>query len=254
LTNAKLFNFTVDDRALLLDGKSIAPLASLPLNITAFQTPANLSQNTMDKITETQMLDRSFDLGTKFKRFELQYRHTVVGTKQAGKVWIQFDIVGVHMNGQNPGSYLLDKEGQKMVQVLLREQTDIGQLFIEDIQVIHGQDRTKPFMMKCGNLAMVQTEYNPMEWDYYGQFGTLSRSWHLLLWKTRHFVVSAKGFVIIIMAIVIGAVTLVKRRVARQQLKVIVNDAEAALLAPEYEEDPPEYGDVPDIDDKDAKA
>jgi hypothetical protein len=227
----------------------------MPLDITAFQTPANLSQNVMDKMTETQMLDRSFDLGTKFGRFDLQYEHTVIGTKEAGKIWIQFDIIGAHITGQNSGSYLLDKQGQKMVQVLLREQMDMDTkgLYIEDIQVVERKDRVQPLKMKCGRLAMVQTEFNPLEWDYYGQFGTLTRSWHLFLWKTSRFI-SRNGLVLIVLAIVAGAVTLVRRRVARQQKRVVVDDAEAALLAPEYEEAPPEYDDVPEVDEKNAKA
>ncbi|KAF2682976.1 hypothetical protein K458DRAFT_244056, partial [Lentithecium fluviatile CBS 122367] len=177
--NSLLLNFTIEDGRLLLDGKSIAPLAPMPLDLTAFQTAANLSQSTMDKMTEMQMLDRSFNLGTKYGCFELQYEHSLVGTGQTGKTWVQFDITGAHITGRNPGSYMLDKEDQKMVQLLIREQVEPSDLYIENIQVVERKERVQPFRMECGNLALLRTEFNPLEWDYYGQFGTLTRSWHL---------------------------------------------------------------------------
>jgi len=250
----QLFNFTIGDGALFLDGKSVAPLAPLPLGIQAPQVHANLSRDTMDKVTDMEMLDTNWDLGTKFAHFDLQYEHSIVGTKELGKTWIQFDVLGAHLiSCRKPRSYMLNKEGQRMVQVLINRHLDDQQLYIEDIQVVERKDRVQPFRMECGRLAIVQTQYNPLEWDYYGQFGTLTRSWHMLLWKTGHFF-SRNGLVLIVLAVIFVAVTLVRRRLALLQKKSVVDDAEIALLAVEYEEAPPEYGDVVEHEDKDAKA
>ena len=250
----QLFNLTAGEGALLLNGQSIAPLAPLPLGIQAYQAHANLSRATVDKITEMHMLDSSWNLGTKFGRFDLQYEHSVVGTKAFGKTWIQFDVLGAHLTGcRKPRSYMLDKEGQKMVQVLVAQHPDHEQLFIEDIQVVERKDRLQPYRMDCGRLAILQTQYNPLEWDYYGQFGTMTRSWHLLLWKTGHFV-SRNGLVLIIVAVVFGAVTLVRRRVDRLQQRSVVDDAEVALLAPEPDDVPPQYDQIADLEDKEGKA
>jgi hypothetical protein len=248
-----LFNFTIEDGALLLDGKSIAPLARLPLSIQAFQIHANFSRATMSKVTEMHMLDASWFLGTK-PRFDLQYEHSLVGTKEPGKTWVQFDVLGAHFTScKKPRSYMLDKEGQKMVQVLISQHLDNQQLYIEDIQVVERKDRVQPYRMKCGRLASTQTQYNPLEWDYYGQFGTLTRSWHLLLWKTGHFI-SRNGLVLIVLAVIFGAVTLVRRRVARLQQRHVADGAEIALLVHAYEEGPPQYDDAAEYEGKDPKA
>lgn len=259
LTTSKLLNFTIDDSApaLLLNGKPIAPLGPMPLEITAFQTPANLSNEVMGKMTSEQMLDPSWRLGTKFARFRLQYEHTLVATRVPGRNWIQFDVTGVHMRSQrNPGSYALDKEGQKMVQVQLRENAGTEQLYIEDVEVVERKDRVKPFQMSCGKLAMLQTDFNPLEWDYYGKIGTWSRTWHLMLWRTAHFF-EANGLVLIVVALICGVVTLVRRRMMRRQEKAnayMADDAEAALLVVECDDAPPEYDDVPEFEDDTEKS
>lgn len=73
-----LLNFTVDLYTLLLNGKRIAPLAPLPLRLRAFQTPANLSAPIISKIIEINMLDESWNVGTKYGTFELLYSHTTM--------------------------------------------------------------------------------------------------------------------------------------------------------------------------------
>jgi hypothetical protein len=221
----------------------------MPVAIQAFQTPANLSKNTMEKIVKTEMLDESFVLGTKFAKFELQYEHSVVRTRERGQAWIQFDITAVHMrSSSNPGSYNLNLEGQKMVQLLLKEDEITGNVRIEDVQVVERKDRVMPFQMKCGRFAIFKSSFNPLEWDYYGQFGTSSRSWNMFLHGMRKFFMGP-GLLLVIFTVIVGAVKLAKRSIAKRREEKI-EDAEIALLESECEDALPEYDDVPEFEDK----
>ncbi|KAF1917647.1 hypothetical protein BDU57DRAFT_528225 [Ampelomyces quisqualis] len=49
------------------------------------------------------------------------------------------------------------------------------QLFIEGVQIVKRANRVQSYRMKCGRLAMVQTSYDPSEWDEYGKYGTSAR-------------------------------------------------------------------------------
>jgi hypothetical protein len=229
----------------------------VPLDIRAYQIHANFSHETMDQVVEMRMLDSSWNLGTKFAQFDLQYEHSIVGTADVGKIWYQFDVLGAHFTGVNqPRSHMLTDEAQKLVQMLVNQRVDGEQqlsISIEDVQVVERKDRVQPFRMKCGALAIQQTQFNPLEWDYYGQFGTLTRSWHLLLWKTGKFF-DRNGLVLIVLAVVFGAVTLVRRRVARLQQRRVADDAETALLVQEDEEAPPLYDDVAEVEEKEVNS
>ncbi|KAF1950551.1 hypothetical protein CC80DRAFT_496791 [Byssothecium circinans] len=257
--NSLLLNFTLDtdSPALLLDDHRIAPLAPMPLAIKAFQTPANVSKDTMDKMVKSHMLDESFVLGTKYGKFELAYEHSVVGTEKPGRYYIQFDITDVHIRGSaNPGSYSLNKEGQKVAQVLLQQDLVTGALHIEEVKTVERKDLAKPFLMKCGRFAIVKTVFNPLEWDSFGQFGSFSRGWNVLVHRTIKFLMGP-GLLLIVLTAVVGGVMALKKRIAKRQGTVVLveNDAEAALLGNDYDDAPPEYDDVPEFDEeKEDKA
>ncbi|KAF2799830.1 hypothetical protein K505DRAFT_224045, partial [Melanomma pulvis-pyrius CBS 109.77] len=249
--NSLLLNFTIDasEPTLLLNGERIAPTPLLPLDLSAFQTPANLSEETMGKMASQHMLDSSWKLGTKYGKLELQYEHTILAT-ESGAEMLQFDITGVHRRGINPGSFILNKKGQKLVQLLLPrlstgEENPSTKLSIKDIQIVERKDRAQPLRMKCGKLAMIRTEYNPLEWDEFGQFGTLTRSWHRVLWGSASFFVRNLPY-LIIFSIVFGCISIIRWHIKRaEELAVALanDDTEAALLAPEYDDAPPDYVD-----------
>ncbi|KAF2008147.1 hypothetical protein P154DRAFT_16511 [Amniculicola lignicola CBS 123094] len=251
--NSLLLNFTVDDTdaALYLNGQRAAPLAPLPADISAFQTPANLSAETMGKMVRQNMLDRSWALGTKYGQFELEYEHALLETEVMGNQWLQFDIKAIHIRqSRNSGGYRLKKEGQKMVQMLLRQQIqeNVRVMTINDISIIAHTDEKelkKPIMMPCGKPAVVRTSFNPLEWDYYGQFGTATRAWHKIYWGTGEMLWGSR-FLIIITIIAAGSYSIVQCCVRRSRAatKLIGEDAEAALLGDEdeaYDEPPSTY-------------
>src|SRR5689334_20585101 len=108
-----------------------------PPAVYAYQTNANLSAEIMDKITSMHMIDSSWNVGTKYGTFELEYEHTLLASEQPLEEWLQFDVKAIHMRQRvNSGSANLDIERQKMVQLLLvREmREDKVHLSIKDIQ------------------------------------------------------------------------------------------------------------------------
>ncbi|KAJ4299445.1 hypothetical protein N0V90_004690 [Kalmusia sp. IMI 367209] len=259
--NSMLLNFTIDSTspALLLNGHPIAPLAPMPLFINAFQVNANLSLFHVDKMTSLHMMDKSWDLGVKYGLFELQYEHSIIGMREPGKSWIQFDITGIiypSESREKNNHYELRAEGQKMVQILLRETAEPHELYMEDVQVVERKDRAQPYVMKCGRLAMAQTAFNPLEWDSYGKFGTWSRSFNLLLWNMGELFWNNLPL-FVIMAILIPLVTLAHWVVRRQQLRAAtsdVDDAETGLLEEDYEDAPPTYEGIPVFSLKEEQA
>ncbi|KAF2704680.1 hypothetical protein K504DRAFT_484872 [Pleomassaria siparia CBS 279.74] len=235
--NSLLLVFNIQGENLLLNGERIAPAAplSLPLSILAFQTPANLTQNTLYGMPTALRTDsdRSQER-EKYAKFELQYKHSLLATKDFNEQWVQFDVTGAHLRGVNPGSAKLDKQNQKMVQLLLHRGVSNGQqvLFIKDIQVVERKDRVQPLLMKCGKPAMVRTEYNPLEWDKYGKFGTLARSWHLALWKSKGFFMRNLPQMLVV-SLLFASFSLVRwhiRRTQERKSAQIKGDDEAALL------------------------
>ncbi|KAJ4350358.1 uncharacterized protein N0V89_008979 [Didymosphaeria variabile] len=258
--NSLLLNFTIDaSSGLLLNGRSVAPLA-LPLHIHAFQVPANFSKDHMEKAVNLRLMDDSWNLGTKFGTFELQYEHTVVGTREPGKSWIQFDVTGILYTPQiyaksGNGYYLLKNEDQKIVQILLRETAEPHQISMEDVQIIDRKDRAKPYRMECGRLAMARTVFNPLEWDRYGKIGTWSRAFYMLWSKTRD--AFWANFTFLPILVILVPVIVLFRWMARKQQEVAVpveDDAEAALLGSEHEDAPPEHDDVPGCHMEDEKV
>lgn len=187
------------------------------------------------------MLDDSWTVGTKYGSFDLQYEHAVVATHVRGRNWVQFDVLGIHMmHGHNQGKYFLDKQGQRMVQVLLREEPDSRALHIEEVQVVEREGKAKPFKMQCGKYAIVKTQYNPLEWDFYGKLGTVSRVWHLLAWKLHEYIMQI-GFASIL---VVGFIRWRFYQAQKRELaadRAWEADLEAAALVYDYEDSPPDY-------------
>ncbi|KAF2267172.1 hypothetical protein CC78DRAFT_577373 [Lojkania enalia] len=248
--NSLLLNFTISniDSTLLLNGKRIAPMAPLPLSLYAYQTNANLSAGIMTKMAHMHMLDdATWIVGTKYGRFELQYEHTLLATESPVEEYLQFDVTAIHMRSTyNPGSAKLNNGEQKMVQLLLGRQfvEDQVNTVIKDIQLVTRQDREQPIKMPCGKTAMIQTEYNPLEWDYYGKFGTWSRAMHRLLWTLGSFLQHNAPFIIIFS--IICKVIIVRRHINRRKAQAAEllgeEDTEAAVpLASEYGDAPPRY-------------
>jgi hypothetical protein len=144
----------------------------------------------------------------------------------------------------------MTNDEQKLVQVLLRNETN--ELFIEDVQVVARRDRAQPYRMKCGRLAMVQTVFDPTEWDKYGKIGTESRLQNMIVDKISD--VWSDDFqhnaLVLPLALVLAFGIFMLRRwyVRRQQERSVAeDDAEIALLNGDYEDAPPAYADIPVI-------
>jgi hypothetical protein len=182
------------------------------------------------------------------------YEHTVLRTQEYGQLWVQLDITGLAPRDMDPsrGKALgLDKEGQKLVQLLLRQDKDTNELSIEDIQIVSRAERVQPYRMKCGRLAMVQTFFDPQEWDDYGRIGTWERTLNLVTGKIDEFLsdMQQRPFLLILAFILLfGVMTLQQWFHKRQVAKYLAaNDAETALLSSEYTDAPPAYTDIPVI-------
>lgn len=259
--NSLLLNLTIDatERCLLLNDNSVAPLAPMPLYMEAYQTPANLSTATMANITSMHMLDHSWHISPKYGRFDLQYEHALVGTRQPGISWIQLDVTGIHiLAGPNKGMAPLASEQQQMVQVMVRRQMNSGLLSIEDVQVVLRKDRAMPFKMPCGRLAIRQTLFDPSEWDYYGQFGSASRVLHLVTWNAAswfHVQGLAHMFLFGVLVLLAHRIVAWRRdRAAARDNETTHEEAGMGLLAPEHEDTLPEYDSVPMLENKEAKS
>ncbi|KAF2027324.1 hypothetical protein EK21DRAFT_72244 [Setomelanomma holmii] len=253
--NALRLHFTVDtyhheQSSLMLNGRRILPIETPPPYINAYQVPSNIST--------AEMSDPFFGPRTTSVQMPLKYVHTVLRTQENGKMWVQFDVTGLPLHESNDPSapYLdgdtieMDKEGQKLVQILLRNETD--NLTIEDVQVVARKDRAQPYRMKCGRLAMVQTTYDPTEWDEYGKVGTESRLWNLVASKIsevwEEYLQHDTVLIPVVFVLAFAIVMLRRWYVQRQQEKTPAqDDAEIALLTSEYEDAPPVYADTPVI-------
>jgi hypothetical protein len=191
----------------------------------------------------------------------LQYEHTILRTHEGGHTMIQFDVTGLALgnmyepslpSGLDIEPVQMNKDGQKLVQVVLRQEQNSKELFIEDIQMVAREDRAQPFRMKCGKLSMVRTTYDPREWDVYGKLGTWSRTWSYGLEQASRFwfdkVQSSAVLLPLALLAVIGVAMLRRFRQRRQQEnETVEDDAESALLGSGYDDEPPAYADIPVI-------
>ncbi|KAH7130139.1 hypothetical protein B0J11DRAFT_457129 [Dendryphion nanum] len=261
LNNGLLLNFTVDNSypAILLNGDPIVPLAERPPNVQAFQVLGNTSADTMNNIVSSHMLDASWKVGTKYARFELQYQHTLLGTENPNEKWLQFDVTGIVMRSPQNLVYHLDKISQMIVQFQFAQETHEDQtttVSITNFELPRRKSRRTPIKMKCGKFAMIQTNYNPLEWDYYGRIGTWPRTFAKMSSKTFHFIES-NAFVLVALVAVFGLYKFVVtwRIVAQRRAEAAMikdqQDVEFALLtSPDFDDDeeydaPPDYDDVP---------
>jgi hypothetical protein len=186
-----------------------------------------------------------------------QYEHTVLRTQEYGQLWIQLDITGLVLRDVDDPTLgdravKLDKDGQKLVQLLLRQGKETDELSIEDIQVVTRAERVQPYRMKCGRLAMVQTFYDPMEWDSYGQYGTWERVLNLVTGKVGDFWadnVQHSSFVLPLAVFLTFGVVMLRRwyQKRQQEKNLSTDDAETALLGSYYADAPPAYTDIPVI-------
>jgi hypothetical protein len=225
-----------------VNARSILPLDSINPYFLTPQVPSNMT---------TDMLGGSgVDITPWGELLIPYYQHTVLRTQEHGQLWVQLDITGLAPRDMDPsrGKALgLDREGQKLVQLLLRQEKDTNELSIEDIQIVSRAERVQPYRMKCGRLAMVQTFFDPQEWDDYGRFGTWERTKNLVTGKISD--MQHSQFVLpLAILLAFGVVMLRWWRQKREQEKTLVlDDAETALLSSEYTDAPPAYTDIPVI-------
>jgi hypothetical protein len=250
---------TLDDGepALFLNGRSIFPLDRMPLDVNAFQVPANMTEDNLLGLYP----GASFTEGV---QMPLQYEHAVLPTHEAGQFWVQFDVLGLPLDKMNDPSVMcagsrqtvrLDHEEQKLVQILVEQDKETGAMMILGVQTVLRKDRAQPLQMKCGNLAVVLTKYDPHEWDVYGKLGSWSRYQTMIVdtWNA----IWEDSALTILMAVVLSLLILgvkacylyVQRAKASAQ-----RDAEVALLVgsdqallADYEDAPPAYANIPVI-------
>jgi hypothetical protein len=224
----------------LLNGDNILPLDATPPFINAPQIPIN--------ITSDSLKSDGYGLLPWDVMLPLRYEHTVLRTQEQGRLWIQFDVTGLPLDQIQDSRYpslvgepvILDKREQKLVQLLLQQHSETDELFILDVQVVARADRVQPYRMKCGRLAMIQTMYDPREWDKYGKYGTWAR--------VHNFVLGEVGVWPLVLSLA-GLCVLLRRWCQQRQREVTAmeGDAEIALLVAEYEDAPPAYADIPVI-------
>ncbi|PVI04910.1 hypothetical protein DM02DRAFT_611027 [Periconia macrospinosa] len=202
-----MLNFTLAPSAqsVLLNGAPIAPLAPLPLTIHAIQTPSLQNHNALD--SNLNLADPSLS------SVNLAYSHSILGTQQRGKHWIQFDVTSIHSATQTQH---LTSPTQPLVELLVVESFATRTLHIETLQLASRANRRKPFQMKCGRLAIATTSFDPAEWDRYGKFGSASRIWNLF-WESATRVFLGPGLVLMVVTVVVGVVKVVKRRAERKR-------------------------------------
>jgi hypothetical protein len=193
----------------------------------------------------------------------LQYEHTVLRTQEQGEIWVQFDITELPLDelsdprhtGFVGEPYKMDSEEQKLVQLRIHTNKETGELSIEEISIVKRTDRVQPYRMKCGRLAMVQTTYNPREWDTYGKYGTWKRIQNMVEEKASEFWFDWLQHVIRfpLGLLVAGCAVLAYRRfeqIRAARKATIADDAEFALLDSAYDDMydvPPAYADLPII-------
>lgn len=240
--NALILNFDIDAHgtALLLNGRRILPLDPMPLDIRVSQVASNQTFESLD-ITDGALRDglsQDPQTSTTNQKLWLQYEHSLLRDKDPRKFWVQFDVTGWILE-ETIDRVHMDKEGQKLVQMLLSKESNENELRIEDIQVVERKDRIEPYRMKCGKLAIVQTVYDPSEWDRFGKLGTSSRLGNLVLGKLgdfwyEHLQANARIFLLALWLAI--TVFLVRRwHHARQQEKDLAEeDAEIALPSYQY--------------------
>jgi hypothetical protein len=252
LTVYQMLEFDIDDpgTALLLDGQRIFPLDPMPLHLNAISIPTDITHDDIERGSYSSLPKRM--------TYPLQYVHTVFRARKNGFVWVQFNVTGLPF-GETTEPVPM---GQKVVQILLRErhhreEVDNGKiesstkLSIVDINIVDAKMRVQPPRMECGKLAMVQTTFDPNDWDDYGRLGTWSRTWNIFLEKLGQFwVEKLEDNALLLPLILLLAICVVMARrlyQLRQQESLCREDAETALLGRDDDDTSPPYADIPVI-------
>ncbi|KAJ4373059.1 hypothetical protein N0V83_003350 [Neocucurbitaria cava] len=252
--NALLLKFDIDTSrsALLLNGHDILPLGAMPLHINALQVSADISIAEMAHLIDED-LNPSTSAGP--VSYALQYEHTLLRTEVHNRWWVQFDVTGLPW-GETTAPLKMDKEGQKIVEVLLSKQENSTELLIETLQVVERKDRVQPSIMKCGRLAMVQTSFDPNMWDEYGKSGTWSRTWNFVLSKLGDFWSNSlqQDALLLPLALLLALMVVLVRRwfQQRQQIRDMEEDdmemnLAMALLGSHHQDASRAYADIPVI-------
>ncbi|RAR13352.1 arabinogalactan endo-1,4-beta-galactosidase [Stemphylium lycopersici] len=245
-----MLDIAESNKALLLNKQRIFPLDPMPLYINAMQVPTDIEQGEVNRQAEM-----GFEPMPGKMMFPLQYEHTIFRPENGKGLWLQFNVTGLPWAEQAAPFKL----GQKVVQVLLHEgyngqevenHTGDGyKLSIADVQVVEAKDRAQPPRMKCGRLAMIQTTFDPNEWDDYGKFGTWARTWNLVVGKLGDFWTGhlEDNILLLPLTLLLAVSIVLARRIyqSRQQENAgRDSDAETALLGGDA---PPPYTDIPII-------
>jgi hypothetical protein len=231
-----------------LNGFSILPLDPMPLHINAFQTAANLTQETMDRIVESGLLDPEFAWQTKYHQFPLRYEHTLLRTETPGQWWLQLDVTGLQ-HGESGEPLIFDERDHRLVQILISTRANNTELSINDIDIVEKSQRAHPIKMKCGKLAMVQTTFNPEEWDKYGMLGSWSRVWYMISGKIGQYWEDhvAHNALLLPVALLLAFIVFFARIWFQKRQQAKTMDAEYALLELSQDNLPPAYSDIPII-------
>jgi hypothetical protein len=243
-----LLNFTIgeDRHSLELNNKRILPL-EIPTKVFAFQTPANLTSDIMDLMINMQMLDESFNVGTKYGRFELSYEHIATLAEPRVEV-LRFDVTNVDITSStNPGTYELSKAGQKAVEIKISQDSWEEGLKIQSIELVDRGQAIPHGKMACGKDAPISdVKFRSTEWDYYGQQGTFARSFWVVWDESLEFFIGSIPLMVVLTTFA-GALALVRRRQlmqmeqAKAQSEFYMVDEEEGLLEEVDEEKEGEF-------------
>jgi len=240
--NSLLLKFVLTEfnDALLLNDQRIFPLDPMPLNINAKQVTNEVEQEETDADSE----DASNPNKHSRIMFPLQYEHTIFRADEPELWWLQFNVTGLPW-GETAEPIKL---GQKSVQILVRKEHDENMegghiLSIEEVLVVSAKGKMPPPRMKCGKLAMMQTTFDPREWDEYGRFGTLSRAWNAFVGRIQ---VGKDALLLPLFALLAASLVMARRLFLQRQQEKPGTDSEAetALLGRDA---PPPYADIPVI-------
>ncbi|KAI4613527.1 uncharacterized protein J4E87_009828 [Alternaria ethzedia] len=240
--NSLLLKFALAEfnDALLLNDQRIFPLDPMPLNINAKQVTTEVEQEETDADSE----DGPNPNRHRRILFPLQYEHTVFRADEPELWWLQFNATGLPW-GETAEPIKL---GQRIVQILVRKEHDGNMeggyiLSIEEVLVVSAKGKMPPPRMKCGKLAMMQTTFDPREWDEYGKFGTLSRVWNAFVGRIQ---VGKDALLLPLFALLAASLVMARRLFLQRQQEKPGTDSEAetALLGRDA---PPPYADIPVI-------
>lgn len=225
------------DSTLLLNGHRIVPLDPMPLEITTWQVPANLTTDAQDQLLASPPTD--------VIPLAMAFEQTLLRTAEGAERMIQFDVTGLLPIADKKELMKLNGLGQKLVQIQLKVNKDTREVSIGELQVVEREHRAQPFTMKCGRPAMAKTQFDPSQWDAYGKIG----SWSRMFSRAFSFLDLQQNPLLLPIALMLGLVGFVIRRWLQrgeQNVRFADDDeANVALLDIDYEDLPPAYANIP---------